>query len=415
MHRVVLGSLLSFAWFACAQKPVGDVFESGGAGAETPAQAVQALYKIAATITGDPSSGYDPKTNDWPEADAAWQQWGTSIRQNGNALTQQQREGLVPCAAHLGTALDSAERGYRIQISQQSNSAAQPTVQRLYATARSEFAQCNLADALKGSNGNLATGGTSSGSQSGGTSGGGLGASIQGGVSTGSSGTPGMAGGGGPGTPQTPGTQSGTPPGTMPEGTPPGSKGVVRENPPPGQAPAKSSPPDIPAIEKAMSACLTKKLPYLAPLTLKPSFLALASAPASARAAPFDQLPGESQVFLEETAMGLQAMVAHNNKYGENDYNDADSRDYLVGWLDDCLLNAGLQQDYTNDTTDDPRQAYGKFLSLPMSDQRVEMFNHGYQDGSSGLPPLPLTPPETPSQNPGVLPLKPGPTSGSVP
>jgi len=133
MHRVVLGSLLSFAWFACAQKPVGDVFESGGAGAETPAQAVQALYKIAATITGDPSSGYDPKTNDWPEADAAWQQWGTSIRQNGNALTQQQREGLVPCAAHLGTALDSAERGYRIQISQQSNSAAQPTVQRLRA------------------------------------------------------------------------------------------------------------------------------------------------------------------------------------------------------------------------------------------------------------------------------------------
>jgi hypothetical protein len=63
MRRVVLGSLLSFACFACAQQPVGDVYESGVAGAETPAQAVQTLYKITATITDDPSSGYDPKTS----------------------------------------------------------------------------------------------------------------------------------------------------------------------------------------------------------------------------------------------------------------------------------------------------------------------------------------------------------------
>ena len=92
MRRVVLGSVLSFACFAYAQQPVGDVYESGTS-AETPAQAVQNLYKIAATITNDPSSGYDAKTDHWPQADAAWAQWDNSIGLNGNALTQQQRNG----------------------------------------------------------------------------------------------------------------------------------------------------------------------------------------------------------------------------------------------------------------------------------------------------------------------------------
>jgi hypothetical protein len=200
MRRVVLGSLLSFACFASAQQqPVGDVYESGS-GAGTPAQAVQKLYELAATITEDPGSGYDAKTDHWPEADAAWQQWDNSMALNGNALTEQQREGLAPCAAHLGAAIDSAERGYRIQKSQTGNAAAQATAQQLKATARSEFEQCNLADALNGTNGNPASNGAS-------------GAPIQGGVSTGPNGTPGTTDGGPTsGSPTNPGTpESGTP------------------------------------------------------------------------------------------------------------------------------------------------------------------------------------------------------------
>src|ERR1700683_1086181 len=132
MLRVVLGWLLSFGCFACAQPPGGDVYESGGASAETPTQAVQNLYKITATITSDPSSGYDAKTDHWPEADGAWQQWDNSMAANGNSLTQQQRTELTPCAADLGAALDAMERGYRIQISQEGNAPAQAAAQQDY-------------------------------------------------------------------------------------------------------------------------------------------------------------------------------------------------------------------------------------------------------------------------------------------
>jgi len=202
MRRVVLGLLLGFACLACAQQPVGDVYESGGAGAESPAQAVRALYKITATITDDPSSGYDAKTSDWPEADADQQQWDNSMASKGNTLTQQQHAELVPCAAHLNNALDDAERGYRIQISQQNNSAAQATVKKLYASGRSEFEQCNLANVLDGSNGNPATAGNSPGSGSGGTPAGGVGTPIKGGVSA-------TRPGGAPGNLQTTAPQSG--------------------------------------------------------------------------------------------------------------------------------------------------------------------------------------------------------------
>ena len=84
MRRLALCSLLSFAYFVCAQQqqpapqqPLGDIYESGS-GAETPAQAVQKLYNLAAEITADPSSGYDAQSGHWPEEDAAWQQWDNS-------------------------------------------------------------------------------------------------------------------------------------------------------------------------------------------------------------------------------------------------------------------------------------------------------------------------------------------------
>jgi hypothetical protein len=196
-----------------------DVYESGG-NAETPAQAVEKLYDLAAEITADPSSGYDAKNGNWPEADAAWQQWDNSIGLNGNALTQQQRNELVPCAANLGAAINSAEEGYRIQISQANNPAAQASVQQDYARARKEFAQCDLADALNGSNGNPAPGTASPGSPSN---------PLKAGVSAGPDDTP--ATNTPPGTPpggsgETPGSSSGgapTDPGLTPSPETPGA------------------------------------------------------------------------------------------------------------------------------------------------------------------------------------------------
>jgi len=422
VRRVVLGSLLGFACFAYAQQPVGDVFESGSAGAETPAQAVQTLYKIAATITNDPSSGYDPKTTSWPEADAVWQQWDNSIALNGNALTQQQRSGLVPCAAHLGTAIDSAERGYRIQISQQGNPAAQATVQQLYGTARSEFKQCNLADALNGSNGNPATGGTGGGSS----------APIQGGVSTGSNGTPGTTDGGGPGTPQTPGTQSGTPPGPTPQGPPPGSKGMTRTpgipgvpgtptpglpTPKPGTPPPSDAPtlPNVPAFEKAMSDCLNSKVSYAVPPTIDPSYLMKATslAPDDVRVTPFNKMSAPSQIFLLETAMTLQAQAIHDAKYGANPYDDQDSLNYMVGWLDRCMVNGGQIPTFTTDSPNNPLTLYATYLGVDSDSNQVHYFFEGFT--TEYVPPPPLMPPQPPSIVPGLVPLKPSPTSGTAP
>jgi hypothetical protein len=327
------------------------------------------------------------------------------------------------CVANLNIAITKAEIGYRVKIVHPDSPDAASSQNEAQAELSQSQAQCMQAYQLGGGTtrpllqGSAVANNDDAPPQTDG------GQPQQGSPSdagTPGIGTPGTTDGGGPETPQTPGTQPGPPPGTPLQGTPPGTKGISRTPVPATPTPSTSdtpSPPNIPAIDKAMSACLSKKLPYLVQQTVSPEFLqlALSSAPASARAVPFAQLPGESQVFLEETAMGLQAQVAHNNKYGSNEYSDADARDYMVGWLDDCLLNAGLQQDYTNDTTDDPRAAYAKFLGVPLSDHRLDMFNSGYQDGSGSLPPLPLMPPETPSPNPGVLPLKPSPTSGSVP
>ncbi len=249
MRRLALCSLLSFASFAYAQQQQppqqqapGDVYESGVT-PESPAQAVHKLYLLATEMTDDPSSGYDAKTDDWPEADADWQQWGNSMAAEGNTLTQQQRASLVPCAAHLGTAIGDAERSYRIQRSQPNNPPAQADAQKLLATARKEFEQCSPADALNGSNGNPAPVANGPGSQTGGTSGGGSNPPVQGGVSTGPDGTPGT-GTPGTGTPASgaPGTNLGSGPGTPPAtGTQPGSPA---SSPGPGPGSGSEPPPE---------------------------------------------------------------------------------------------------------------------------------------------------------------------------
>ncbi len=406
MRRLALCWLLGFACFAYAQQQQnpGDVYESGVT-PETPAQAVQKLYTLAAKITEDPSSGYDAQTDHWPEADAAWQQWDNAMGLNGNALTQQQRQELVPCAAHLGAAIDTAERSYRIQISQPNNSAAQADAQKLLGIARSDFKQCNPADALNGSNGNPATGANSPGSQTGGVSGGGSNPPIQGGVNTGPDGTPGTTSGGGPGAPQTPGTQSGTPPGTTPQGTPPGTKGLSRTPVPTKPAPnpgtpTTSAPPNMGAIDKAMSNCLSKKLPYFAQQGVQPTFMeeAMYTAPPSAKSKPFAQLPGESQIFLEETAMAMQALSEHDSKYPRNpDYTAGKAQDDIVGYLDHCLTQAGLMPEGDDGTPEEPRYQYARFLGVGIGDPRIAIFESGY---NLSLVPAPLLP----RTDPGIIP-----------
>jgi hypothetical protein len=173
---------------------------------------------------------------------------------------------------------------------------------------------------------------------------------------------------------------------------PPGPKGLDRVNLPPDTPPAPA--PNIPAIVKAMSTCLSAKLPYMGLQSVQPANLqlALASAPASVRSVPFASLPAESQIILEETAMSIQAQAVHDQKYGAPKYNAADERDYMVGWLDHCLFNAGLQQDYSDNSPNDPRLVYSGFLDISLNDRRVNMFSSGYHDDV--LPPLPLMAPK---------------------
>jgi hypothetical protein len=140
---------LGFACLACALQAsaasAADVFNvnTPGRGAEIPSAALQNLYQLAAQMTADPSPGYDRHTSRWPRADQIQQQWVASVSVNGNNLTPEQRRQMIPCAAHLNSAIDFMERGYRIEISQKNNPPAQRSAQNLYAKGRMEFALCD--------------------------------------------------------------------------------------------------------------------------------------------------------------------------------------------------------------------------------------------------------------------------------
>ena len=145
------------------------------------------------------------------------------------------------------------------------------------------------------------------------------------------------------------------------------------------------APANLPAVDRAMSACLAAKVPYLP----KPAGAAT-WAPA--------QSPPQAQIFKEETAMALQAQAVHDAKYDGNEYNPVDAQDYMVGWLDHCLFNVALQQDYSNNSPDDPRVQYAKYLGVPLTDHRIDMFSNGYSENT--LPPLPLMEPYVPPAKP---------------
>jgi hypothetical protein len=147
-----------------------------------------------------------------------------------------------------------------------------------------------------------------------------------------------------------------------------------------------------------MSACLSAKVPYAIQATVQRAYLqeAFASGPPSTRSGSLTQLPAESQIFMEETAMSLQAQAAHDSKYGP--YNATNELDYLVGWLDHCVYDAGLEQNFTYYTPQVPPAAYANFLGVPLTDPRIDMFSSGYFQNP--LPPLQLMPSGAPL--PGV-------------
>jgi hypothetical protein len=123
--------------------PVGDIYESGAP--QPVEQAFQKLYEIAAEITANPGSLYvqgQVDESNWPTVDQAQAQWDNAVSQAANALTQDQRNNIIPCAAHLNNAIADMERGYIIHITQESNPPAQSAAQADYGEAKDEFAKC---------------------------------------------------------------------------------------------------------------------------------------------------------------------------------------------------------------------------------------------------------------------------------
>jgi hypothetical protein len=216
------------------------------------------------------------------------------------------------------------------------------------------------------------------------------------------------------------------PPGTTLEGVPPGSKGMnfvpgtpgTSGPPKPTPTPKPSdtpAPPNVPAFEKAMSDCLNARLPYAVPPTIDLSYLLKATdlAPDDVKITPFNKMSAPAQIFLLETAMALQAQTIHDAKYGGNPYNDQDSLNYMVGWLDRCMVSAGQIPMATDSGPNNPLTLYGNYLGLPITNNQVHYFLVGYT--TDLLAPPPLMPPPAPSPLPGLVPLKPSPTSGTIP
>ncbi len=115
--------LLPVVAFSQNTPPIGDVYQSG-----TPQpveQAFQKLYQITAQITADPSSFYlkaQADKSNWPTVDQAQAQWANAVGgPGGTELTQEQRNNIVPCVAHLNAAISDMERGYQIHVTQPSN------------------------------------------------------------------------------------------------------------------------------------------------------------------------------------------------------------------------------------------------------------------------------------------------------
>ena len=152
-----------------------------------------------------------------------------------------------------------------------------------------------------------------------------------------------------------------------------------------------------------MNKCLKASLPYWTDRVLTPvsMFEARLAAPKSGsfRLDP-SRLPQRKQVLLAETAMAIEAQRYHDSMYGPNrepGRTPLDERDWLVGWLDRCLANAGLVLPNYTPIGGPPEQnveaVYANFLGIvdPYKNDRLGSFIGGY---GGGVPPYSLLAPE---------------------
>jgi len=177
--------------------------------------------------------------------------------------------------------------------------------------------------------------------------------------------------------------------------------------PPPGQKnldfrktgvppPVMVIPPGMPnlnVIVKQMNDCLKAKLPYWEPMSVQSDYMdkARQSASNAVRSAQPQTLKYQTQVFLVETAMAMQAQALHDQKFGTeraspppttwgtydpndpHDYsNPAYAPSYVAGWLERCLATSGMQSDA------DMRRPYAGFLGVDVTDSRILAFGQGY-------------------------------------
>jgi hypothetical protein len=127
---------------AVQSPPNGDIYMSGTNSAPTPLQAFIQLDAVAQEVTSAPGTDYQAGQPDFPKPTQIQAQWDQAMSSDGNALTPGQRQEILPCVPHLNAAIDDMERGWRIQVSQANNSAAQQTAQKLYAAAKAEMVLC---------------------------------------------------------------------------------------------------------------------------------------------------------------------------------------------------------------------------------------------------------------------------------
>jgi hypothetical protein len=167
--------------------------------------------------------------------------------------------------------------------------------------------------------------------------------------------------------------------------------------------------PDLNVVVNKMNDCLKAKVPYWEPMKIQSDYMdkARQSASEAVRSAQPQTLKYQTQVFLVETAMGMQAQALHDQKFGaakpsspaikHDTYDPSDRRDYsnpayapayVAGWLQRCLATNGMQSD------DDMRRPYASFLGVDVTDGRIYAFGAGYIYGDVLAPAtmLPTTP-----------------------
>jgi hypothetical protein len=170
---------------------------------------------------------------------------------------------------------------------------------------------------------------------------------------------------------------------------------------PPPAKPAKPAPPvsgeippvDLAALDKAMVTCLKAKVSFTFPSAPQPVYRQKAQAlgPASIQSTPFGLLSNEDQVFVEATAMALQAQALHDQKYGSNEYPATDAMNFMTGYLVNCASQAGVEKSLTGN----PFSTWANYVGLPsgtLQDSPIAMFEQGWFWSSMKLQPLPLMP-----------------------